>query len=129
MKRLIGLAVLLAVLGAALPSPAASKAPPQTGFEASGGSEWTTHEQELAFLKAVDARSDRVRIMQIGQTAEKRPLHLVQLGAPAPASAAEARTQPTALFICSQHGNEPAGREACLRWLRDLAFTKNPRLI
>ena len=128
MKRFLGLLVLVAVVGAALPS-AAAKAPPKTGFEQRGGESWTTHEEELAFLKAVDAGSDRVRIATIGQTDEKRPLHLVKLGYPAPAQAAQARRQPTVLFICSQHGNEPAGREACLRWLRDLAFTKSPAFV
>ena len=129
MKRILGLAVLLAVLAAALPSAASPKPPPQTGFEKNGGQEWTTHEEELAFLKAVDARSDRVRITAIGQTAEKRPLHLVKLGAPAPSKPAQARREPTVLFICSQHGNEPAGREACLRWLRDLAFSNDPAVL
>ena len=128
MKRILGLLVLLAVVGTALPSPAAS-APPKTGFEKSGGEAWTTHKEELAFLRAVDKASDRVSIKTIGFTSEKRPLHLVKIGAPAPRTAKEARGEPTALFICSQHGNEPAGREACLRWLRDLAFTKNAALI
>ena len=128
MKRILGLLVLIAVVGAAVPSPAAP-APPKTGFERSGGESWTSHEDELKFLESVEAGSDRVRITTIGRTAEKRPLHLVTLGAPGPRSAAEARRQPTVLFICSQHGNEPAGREACLRWLRDLAFTKNPALV
>ena len=108
---------------------AAAKAPPQTGFEKSGGAEWTTHEDEMKFLKAVDAASDRVEIDVIGRTAQKRPLNLVQIGAPAPASAAAARKRPTLFYICTQHGNEPAGREACLQLLRDLAFTKDAKLI
>lgn len=103
--------------------------PPKTQFEETEGAEWTSHENELRFLAEVDALSDRVEIDVIGKTAQGRPLHLVQLGFPKPASAGEARRQPTILFVCSQHGNEPAGREACLRLLRDLAFTKDKGLV
>ena len=129
MNRILGLLVLLALVALAAAAPAVAADPPQTGFEESGGSAWTTHEQELAFLAAVDEQSDRVRITQIGATDEDRPLHLVTIGAPAPRGAAFVRQQPTSLFICSQHGNEPAGREACLRWLRDLAFTEDAALV
>lgn len=65
----------------------------------------------------------------IGKTKQGRPLHLVQLGAPEPVGASQARKRPTILFVCSQHGNEPAGREACLKLLRDLAFTTNKPLV
>jgi hypothetical protein len=116
---------------ALLLSPAISRAedPPTTGFEASGGADWTSHEDEVAFLDEVAAASPRVALSQIGTTLEGRPLHLVELGSPGPHGVEAARQRPTALFICSQHGNEPAGREACLRWLRDLAFTDDPVLL
>ena len=103
---------LAALVVAAAPAAAA---PPQTGFERTNGAAWTTHAEELAFLDAVDAGSKRARVDVIGRTAQGRPLHLVQLGT-------GKRKDPTALFVCSQHGNEPAGREACLKTLRDLAF-------
>ena len=107
---------------------AAKAEPPRTGFEESGGAEWTTHEQELSFLAAVEKGSARATIDVIGKTAQKRPMHLVQLGAPTPATRAEALRRPTVLFIGSQHGNEPAGREASLMLLRDLAFTTDKDL-
>jgi hypothetical protein len=118
MRLLLALIALLA-----LPAAAAAQ---QTGFEQRNGASWTTHEEELAFLQAVDAASERVRLEVIGETAEGRPLHLVRLGAPAPRGAGAVRSEPTALLVCSQHGNEPAGREACLITIRELATTTDP---
>ncbi|MFN2525362.1 MAG: M14 family metallocarboxypeptidase, partial [Actinomycetota bacterium] len=81
------------------------------------------------FLAKVDSLSARVSISQIGKTVQKRPLHLVRLGHPRPRDAGVAHGEPTILFVCTQHGNEPAGREACLMLLRDLAFTDDPQLV
>lgn len=103
--------------------------PPTTEFEDSEGADWTTHEGELEFLEAVDMLSERVQIEVIGETVQGRPLHLVKIGAPAPVSPEQARQRPTLLLVCSQHGNEPAGREACLIQLRDLAFTEDSALV
>lgn len=103
--------------------------PPETGFEQRGGSDWTTNEEELDFLAAVDAQSQRASVRVIGKTLEERPLHLVRLGVPVPSRRSAVLEEPSVLFVCSQHGNEPAGREACLRMLRDLAFTGDPTLV
>jgi hypothetical protein len=120
-------ALLAPLLAAVLAAPAAAQEPPPTtGFEQRNGASFTTHEEELDFLAAVDAASERVAIDPIAETDGERPLHLVRLGAPAPADAEAARGRPTALLACSQHGNEPAGREACLKLIRDLAFTEDP---
>jgi hypothetical protein len=118
-----------ALAGVGLGPAAAQEGPPQTGFEESNGANWTTHQQELDFLAAVDAGSDRVEIEEIGRTLQNRPLHLVKVGHPTPRDVEGAQDEPTVLFVCSQHGNEPAGREACLKALRDLAFTTDPTLI
>jgi hypothetical protein len=120
--------VLLAVaapsLAAADPVP-----PPRTGFELRQGASWTTRAEELSFLQAVVAGSPRAGIATIGQSVQGRDLHLVRIahrrGVPRQA-AVEGRV---ALFICSQHGDEPTGRETCLQWLRDLAFTQDPSLL
>lgn len=98
---------------------------PQTGFESRGGASWTTHDEELAFLREVAARSRRVRVEVLGTTEQGRPLHLVSVGDPAP----RGTRRPTAMFVGSQHGNEPAGRETSLQLLRDLAFTTDPVLV
>ena len=96
---------------------------PRTGFEQRGGAAWTTHEEELQFLAAV-AASPRVHTEVIGSSLEGRPLHLVALQLPG-----RQDTRPTTLVLGSQHGNEPAGRETALAWLRDLAFTEDGVLL
>ena len=119
--RPLALGLALLVLA---PATAAAQEPPKTGFEQRNGASWTTHEEELAFLEDVDRQSSRVKVDRIGRTAQGRPLHLVRVG-DRPPKERDALREPTVLFVCSQHGNEPAGREACLRLLRDLAFAED----
>ena len=121
-------ALLLGAVALA-PGPGRAADPPRTGFEERDGASWTTHAEELAFLAAVDAGSPRATVEVIGTTLEDRPIHLVRLGAPAPRTAAQARRQPVELHVCTQHGNEPAGREACLIRLRDLAFSDDAEVL
>ncbi|MFI1847274.1 M14 family metallocarboxypeptidase [Streptomyces sp. NPDC020480] len=92
---------------------------PRTGFEASHGARWTTESEEERFLTAVDAASPSVAVDRIGTTEQGRPLRLVRIGAPTNTN--------SLLLICSQHGDEPSGREACLSTVRDLAYTKDAR--
>ncbi|WP_369212809.1 M14 family metallopeptidase [Streptomyces flavofungini] len=119
--RTLALACATAALAAPLLTvPAqASPTPPRTGFEESEGARWTSQPEEQRFLAAVDKASDRVSVSRIGRTKQDRPLQLVRVGA------REAAT--TVLLICSQHGDEPSGREACLSTIRDLAHAKDGR--
>ncbi|MFD5731953.1 M14 family metallocarboxypeptidase [Streptomyces sioyaensis] len=120
---------LTATLGAILPAPPARAAAtplPRTGFETSHGARWTSEAEEQEFLTAVDRGSARVRIDRIGTTAQGRPMRLVRIGAPAPARPADVRRGNSVLLTCSQHGDEPSGREACLTTVRDLAYARDP---
>ena len=125
--KAIGALGVMVLAGAIAPALAAE--PPRTEFEESEGATWTSHANEVAFLEEVDEASRRVEVDVIGETKGGKPLHLVRIGFPKPASRAKALKQPTTLFVCTQHGNEPAGREACLMRLRDLAFTDDAKLI
>jgi len=133
LKRLVVGGVVAALVGGAIAPAGAARSrqtePPRTEFEESEGADWTSHEGELSFLAAVDKASDRVEIDIVGKTKQGRPLQLVRIGYPTPAPRAVALRHPTTMFVCTQHGNEPAGREACLQRLRDLAFTDDTDLI
>ncbi|RJK94867.1 M14 family metallopeptidase [Vallicoccus soli] len=119
-----GASLVAAPLAAA--APAAGAEPPRTGFERSDGTEWTSLEDEARFLRQVDRDSDRVSIRTIARTAQDRPVRMVQIGS-GPRSQQEVAEGSTLLLLCLQHGNEPAGREACLSTVRDLAYATDAR--
>ncbi|MFJ8147863.1 M14 family metallocarboxypeptidase [Streptomyces sp. NPDC096048] len=114
-------ASLLAASLLAAPAHATDTAhdPPRTGFEKTHGARWTSQPEEQALLAAADRASSRVTVDRIGTTKQDRPLQLVTIGR---------HSAPNkVLLVCSQHGDEPSGREACLSTVRDLAYAKDRR--
>ncbi|MGW7428435.1 M14 family metallopeptidase [Streptomyces sp. NPDC054861] len=140
----IGVAALVLPL-VTVPAEAAGSTPPaplpRTGFETSQGARWTTQAEERVFLAAVDRGSDRVSVRSIGTTKQGRPIRLATLGASGPGGPHPAgeegdadaddgsRARATVLLVCSQHGDEPSGREACLSTVRDLAFARDAKTL
>jgi hypothetical protein len=102
---------------------------PTTGFEDRGGVGWTTHEEELAFLAALADTSERVELIEVGESVLGRPMHLIKVGHPRPPDDAAIATGMSVLGIGAQHGSEPAGQEASLQLARDLAFSDDPNVI
>ncbi|TCP57257.1 zinc carboxypeptidase [Tamaricihabitans halophyticus] len=92
--------------------------PPRTGFEESGGERWTSLDEEAAFLAEIAADRPNVAVDQVGASVQGRPLQLVRIN-----EAKKPRN--TVLLVCSQHGDEPAGREACLSTIRNLAYPQD----
>ncbi|MFJ8966340.1 M14 family metallocarboxypeptidase [Lentzea sp. NPDC102401] len=99
------LIALLTAVSSLAAVPAVAAPVPRTGFELTG--KWTTEAEEQAYLRATG-----LPVSEIGVTAQGRPVQLVRVGS------RSART--VVLFVCSQHGDEPAGREACLIRMRSL---------
>lgn len=119
LAALLGLVAAAAVLVACASKPEPAPNAVKTGFERRGGTAWTSLREEESFLRALDAASDRVTVTQIGRSVRGRPIRLLVLGPPR--SQREIAGGPSVLFVCTQHGNEPAGREACLEGARDYA--------
>ncbi|MFJ8046648.1 M14 family metallocarboxypeptidase [Streptomyces luteogriseus] len=116
---LMAITAALAASLVAAPAQAATDSPPRTGFEQSNGARWTTQPEEQEFLKAVDRAGGHVSLTRFGTTKQDRPLQLVRIGN---------RPSPNrVLLVCSQHGDEPSGREACLTTVRDLAYARDSR--
>jgi hypothetical protein len=101
----------------------------RTQWELTQAAQYTSDVNEYEYTAALDAASDRVRVVEIGRTIENRPINMFIIGYPAPPPTAQAISNtPTALVNCNVHGNEPSSREACLILARELAFGSSPRI-
>jgi len=102
----------------------------RTQWEQTGGLEYTSDVNEWAYTAAIDASSNRVRMLELGRSVQNRPIHLLVFGYPTPLpTAQQISASPTVVIQCNVHGDEPSMREACLVLARELAFTDDPNLI
>jgi hypothetical protein len=102
----------------------------RTQWEMTNAAQFTSDVNEYAYTAALDAASDRVRVVEIGRTVLGRPINMFIIGYPIPpATAAGVASTSPALINCNVHGNEPSSREACLILARQLAFGDDARTI
>lgn len=91
---------------------------------AEAGGTWATFAQGEDFLTAVLAGSSLASRISLGRSAGGLAISAITLGSPSPKPLGEAAG--AVVIFASQHGNEPAPREAAFRFLRDLAYNASP---
>jgi hypothetical protein len=102
----------------------------RTQWEETNAGSFTSDVNEYAYTAALDAASERVRVVEIGRTVLGRPINMFIIGYPAPRPTVPAvSNHPAALLNCNVHGNEPSSREGCLIIARELAFSDDPRTL
>ena len=102
----------------------------RTQWEETNAAVFTSDLNEYAYTAALDAASERVRVVEIGRTVLGRPINMFIIGYPAPKpTAAAVADNPAALLNCNVHGNEPSSREGCLILAREFAFSDDPRTL
>jgi predicted deacylase len=102
----------------------------RTAYEQNTDGPYTTDVQEAEYTAALDAASDRLRVVELARTLENRPQNLFVIGYPKPPeTAAEISALPTYALNCNVHGNEASGRESCFTIARQLAFTQDPQIL
>jgi hypothetical protein len=102
----------------------------RTQWEQTLGAQYTSDVNEYAYTAAIDAASERVRVVEIGRTVQERPINMLVIGYPKPPATPEAVAATNPLMVnCNVHGNEPGDREACLIMARQLAFTKDSKTL
>jgi hypothetical protein len=102
----------------------------RTQWEETNAVSFTNDVNEYAYTAALDAASERVRVVEIGRTVLGRPINMFIIGYPAPRPTVQAISNHTAALLnCNVHGNEPSSREGCLILARELAFSNDPRTL
>ena len=100
-----------------------------TAYERNTDGPYTTDVQEAEFTTALDAASDRMRVVELARTLQNRPVNLFVIGYPSPpATAAEVSATATLAINCNVHGNEASGRESCFTMARQLALSDDPAI-
>ncbi|MCE1248439.1 MAG: hypothetical protein LWY06_17505 [Firmicutes bacterium] len=113
-KNIFVLCILLTIT--IITTTAASEIP-RTPLEESG--HFTTYNEMITYLKKIEKRSTIIKITETGKSANHNtPLYAVRIDTGSKPDDEKLRIMITARV----HGSEPAGMEAAIRFIRDMAF-------
>ena len=102
----------------------------RTAWESRTTNVYTSDVEEAQYTAALDAASDRMRVVELARTIENRPMNLWIIGYPKPPdTAAEISAKPTYALNCNVHGNEASGRESCFTMARQLVSSEDPAIL
>ena len=106
----------------ALVAPLAAAESPLTTAESSGYTATSTYAEVMAYVRELQQRSARIRVEMLGTSVGGRPIPLLVIGAPAPASPGALRHDRRAVvyFQANIHAGEVEGKDAALIVARDL---------
>ena len=133
MKLVRTLAVLAALALSAAIAPAQDAppepAPPQTTAETTDYARTMTFDEVHAFLDALAAQSDRVRLDTFGTTNEGRELPLAIIADPPVAKPEDVKKRTVVLLFGNIHAGEVCGKEALCMLARELALSEDEPLL
>lgn len=91
-------------------------------FEKSNGLETATYQEVVRFYQSLAETSEKVTIMEMGQTDSGNPLHLVMYSADGNVDMAERKSSNRRLLFVNNgiHPGEPCGVDASMMFFRDL---------
>lgn len=100
---------------------------PLTRFERSNGTETSTYEEALAFLRQLDTRFSQMKVRQVGETDAGEPLHLVVMSTDGDSDLPRLHKKGKTVLLINNaiHPGEPDGVDASLMMIRDMLTRRN----
>lgn len=100
---------------------------PLTRAEATNYQETSLYKDVMEYIDALQHKTPLIRVEMMGTSAEGRPIPLLVIGDPVPASPADLRLDGRlpVYFEANIHAGEVEGKEAVLMLIRDILLDKN----